>query len=201
MKTDSDLSERGNILMVGVGGQGIIMASDIFALSAMHADYDVKKSEIHGMSQRGGSVFSHVRYAPKVHSPVIPLGAADIVVSFELMETLRWIEYAHAGSVVVVLVSRITPPLVDTYPTGVQEELAARCRGLELVDPEELAKLAQKRYLNVALLGMVAWRLPFPDSAWRSAIEQRVPAGSFERNWEAFAQGRALKERGGHDLG
>ena len=109
-------STTGNILIVGVGGQGTILASDILCAAAMNAGLDAKKSEIHGMSQRGGSVFSHVRYAPRVYSPVIPRGQVDIIVALEEMEAARWIDWLVPGGRLVVSGTRILPANVQTYP-------------------------------------------------------------------------------------
>jgi indolepyruvate ferredoxin oxidoreductase beta subunit len=180
-----------NILMVGVGGQGIILASDILTLAAMLAGHDAKKSEIHGMSQRGGSVFSHIRYGEKVHSPTIAEGAADILLSLEEMETLRWLNYAGTHSVVITLQTRIKPAMVNQYPEGLEEELRRRCGSLTYIEPEQLkGKIENIKYFNVALLGVLAVLLDLPEESWRAAIEERVPKGSFEGNWKAFQAGK-----------
>ena len=180
-----------NILMVGVGGQGIILASDILSRAAMYTGYDVKKSEIHGMSQRGGSVFSHIRYGEKVHSPMISEGGADILFSLEVMETLRWLSYANDQSTVIALRTRIKPAGVEEYPDGMEEELERRCRKLKFIDPERLrARLDDVKFLNVSLLGVLSCHIDIPDDAWEKAIEQEVPDGSFEGNWNAFHEGK-----------
>jgi indolepyruvate ferredoxin oxidoreductase beta subunit len=180
------------ILMVGVGGQGIILASDILTRAAMEAGHDAKKSEIHGMSQRGGSVFSHIRFGEKVHSPVISEGEADILFALEEMEALRWLRSAHCGSLVVVLRTRITPANVDRYPEGVEDALKRACTRLVFLDPEELRKeISHHKFLNVALLGALSRHLEIPDEAWRRAIEAEVPEGTSEQNWGAFLAGRS----------
>jgi len=180
-----------NILMVGVGGQGIILASDILTRAAMYAGYDAKKSEIHGMSQRGGSVFSHIRFGQKVHSPIISRGEADILFSLEEMETLRWLNYAHSESLVITLLTRINPAGVEQYPGGIQEELADRCINLKFIDPQQLqGKIESNKFLNVALLGVLSGSVELPEESWKRAIEEEVPKGSFEGNWKAFCTGK-----------
>jgi indolepyruvate ferredoxin oxidoreductase beta subunit len=191
-----------NILMVGVGGQGIILASDILARAAMEAGHDTKKSEIHGMSQRGGSVFSHIRFGKKIFSPIIPAGEADVLFSLEEMETLRWLSYAGAQSLVVVLRTRINPANVDAYPSDVEEELRRRVRRLLFLDPDELGReIDHRKYLNVALLGVLSTAVPLPDDAWRRAIGEEVPEGTFAQNWKAFVSGRNHAAQGERQAG
>ena len=182
-----------NILMVGVGGQGVILASDILAAAALTAGCDAKKSEIHGMSQRGGSVFSHVRFGKKIFSPVIPEGGADVLLSLELMETLRWTAFARAETEFIVLNEKILPANADSYPAGVEEEIQSLSPGALIMDPASLIeKIGDKKYLNVALCGVLAGKLALPEPAWREAVNAHVPAGTFEANWKAFGTGRAL---------
>jgi len=182
-----------NILMVGVGGQGIITASDILTLTAMYSGYDAKKSEIHGMSQRGGSVFSHIRFGKKVYSPIISMGEADILFSLEEMETLRWINYAGPRTIVITLRTRINPSGVDVYPEGVEEELQKICTNLKFLAPDELKKdVGSVRYLNVALLGVISRYVDFPEHAWEKAIRECVPEGTFDPNWKAFIAGKSF---------
>jgi indolepyruvate ferredoxin oxidoreductase beta subunit len=183
-----------NILMAGVGGQGIILASDIVAAAALEAGCDAKKSEIHGMSQRGGSVFSHIRFGRKVHSPVIPEGEADILLSLELMETLRWLAYAHAGTEFIVLKEKILPAYIDEYPGGVEEEIRGLAPRARFLDPADLAvKIGDKKYVNVALCGILAARLPLGEAAWEQAVAAHVPPGTAEANWRAFTIGKKLE--------
>jgi indolepyruvate ferredoxin oxidoreductase beta subunit len=177
--------------MVGVGGQGIILASDILTRTAMESGYDAKKSEIHGMSQRGGSVFSHIRFGKKIFSPSISRGQADVLFSLEEMEALRWLPYANRESLVIVLRTRINPANIDIYPESVEEELGKRVRRLRFLDPEELRnEIGHQKFLNVALLGVLSSAVPLPDDAWRRAIKGEVPEGTFEQNWNAFLAGR-----------
>lgn len=182
-----------NVLMVGVGGQGIILASNILTKAAMHAGRDAKKSEIHGMSQRGGSVFSHVRFGKTIHSPTISHGEADVLFSLELMETLRWLDYARSDTAVIVNEQRITPAGTETYPEGIREEIERRAGSVVFVDPRDLkSRIENSKFANVALLGVLASRIDLPDEAWRSAIAEAVPQQFVEGNWRAFEVGRSL---------
>lgn len=176
-----------NILMVGVGGQGIILASDIVTRAAMLAGYDAKKSEIHGMSQRGGSVFSHIRFGKKVYSPTISEGEADILFSLEEMETLRWIRYANPDTFVICTAKQLLPATVTDYPSGVRKELTRICPGIFFFEPENV------KFLNVAMIGLMAPRLEISEEAWQAAISEEVPQGSFEDNWSAFQAGRNIQ--------
>lgn len=185
------MSDIKNILLVGVGGQGSILASDILTKAAMLAGLDVKKSEIHGMSQRGGSVFSHVRFGKKVYSPVIPEQQADILLSLEEMETLRWLPFANPQTEVVVSGTRILPAMVETYPEGVDAELSRLFQNYRRIDPEQFKqKISNQKYFNVALLGIISNRLDFDDTIWKEAISSLVPEGTAEGNWEAFKTGQ-----------
>jgi len=180
-----------NILMVGVGGQGIITASDILTRAALYAGFDAKKSEIHGMSQRGGSVFSHIRFGKKVYSPIISRGEADILLSLEEMETLRWINYARPETIVISMRTRINPSCVEVYPEGVEQELTRLCPNLKFLDPDKLKRDAGSvKYLNVVLLGVISPYIDFPEEAWEKAIKESVPEGTFESNWNAFIIGK-----------
>lgn len=181
-----------NILMVGVGGQGIILASDILTRAAMIAGKDTKKSEIHGMSQRGGSVFSHIRFGKKVHSPTISKGEADILFSLEEMETLRWISYANADTFIVCATKQILPTTVETYPEGVREELERLSNNIHFFDTDTLIQqIGNVKFLNVAMLGMMSGKIDFSDDIWRKAIEAQVPKGTAEENWGAFCIGKS----------
>lgn len=181
----------GNILIVGVGGQGTILASDILCAAAMEAGLDAKKSEIHGMSQRGGSVFSHVRFAPKVHSPVIPHGEVDILMALEEMEAARWIDWLVPGGSLIVSGTRILPANVETYPEGIAEELKKRVSSCSYIPAERLLEAAgNEKYVNVFILGAASKEIDFPESAWYSAIERLVPQGTYEPNRAAFIAGR-----------
>jgi len=186
-----------NILLVGVGGQGILLASEILSETCMLAGFDVKKSEIHGMSQRGGSVVSHVRYGSEVFSPIVPEGEGDILFGFELMETCRSLSLLKPGATVVANDLRIAPPSVlmgqEPYPDGLTERIRAQFPAFLLVDGQKLATEAgNPRAANTALLGAVSKRLDIAEQYWLQALERMVPKKALEVNKTAFLMGRAL---------
>ncbi len=182
-----------NILMVGVGGQGIILASDILTRAAMNAGYDAKKSEIHGMSQRGGSVFSHIRFGERVYSPTISYGEADIIFSLEEMEALRWIPYANHKTFIVCATKEILPTTVPAYPGGIREELERLSSNINFFDTDKLIeKIGNVKFLNVAMLGMMSGKIDFTEKVWQQAIREEVPEGTFEENWKAFIAGEHI---------
>jgi indolepyruvate ferredoxin oxidoreductase, beta subunit len=186
-----------NILLVGVGGQGILLASEILSETFMLAGFDVKKSEIHGMSQRGGSVVSHVRYGREVFSPLVPEGEGDILFGFELMETYRYLPLLKKGGSVVVNDLEISPPSVlmgkELYPQGLADKIRARFPDFLLVDGQGLAREAGNlRAANTVLLGAVSRRLDIAEEYWMQALEKMVPAKALEVNRKAFQLGREL---------
>ena len=186
-----------NILLVGVGGQGILLASEILSEAAMLAGFDVKKSEIHGMSQRGGSVVSHVRYGQEVFSPIIPEGEGDILFGFELMETCRSLPLIRSGGTVVANDLKISPPSVlmgqETYPAGLVERIRALFPDFLLVDGQKIAHDAGNvRAANTVLLGAVSRRLAIAEGFWMKALERMVPPKALEVNKKAFLIGREL---------
>jgi len=193
------MSERvTNILLVGVGGQGILLASEVLSETFMLAGYDVKKSEIHGMSQRGGSVVSHVRYGQEVFSPLVPEGEGDILFGFELMETYRYLPLLKKGGAVVVNDLEISPPSVlmgqETYPQGLAEKIREQFPDFLLVDGQGLAREAGNlRAANTVLLGAVSRRLDISEMYWMQALEKMVPAKALDVNRKAFQLGRELK--------
>lgn len=183
-----------NISLVGVGGQGILLTSDILARAAMHAGHDVKKSEIHGMSQRGGSVISQVRFGPRVHSPIIADGCSDVLVSFERMEALRWAYLAKAEAKILVNDMDRIPVSVSSGqhpPAGNVSERLATYPGLILLDANPLAEQAGSlRSANVVMVGALSKLVPFEMEHWVAAIRGRVPAKWLEINLRAFELGR-----------
>ncbi len=182
-----------NLFIAGVGGQGIILASDIITRAAMNANFDVKKSEIHGMSQRGGSVFSHIRFGEKVFSPVIPEKSADILVSLEQMEILRWLHLANSETLVILYNTKILPSEVKEYPEGIIEELKKKFKNLIIIEPEELIKkIGAQKFVNTALVGIISKHLNFDIKYWEQAIEKEVPEGTSEENKKAFLIGREI---------
>jgi indolepyruvate ferredoxin oxidoreductase beta subunit len=186
-----------NILLVGVGGQGILLASEILSETCMLAGFDVKKSEIHGMSQRGGSVVSHVRYGSEVFSPIVPEGEGDILFGFELMETCRSLSLLRPGATVVANDLKIAPPSVlmgqEIYPEGLADRIVARFPDFLLVDGQKLAAEAgNSRTANTVLLGAVSKRLEIAEHFWMQALEKMVPGKAVEVNKKAFVMGRTL---------
>jgi len=194
MSTSNSSESLFNISLVGVGGQGILLTSDILARAAMHAGHDVKKSEIHGMSQRGGSVISQVRFGEKVYSPIIPDGASDLLVSFERMEALRWVHLAKADARILVNNMDRIPVTVSSGlqpdAENVSERLAAT-PGLLLVDANPLAeKVGNLRTANLVMVGALSTLVPFEEAHWIAAIKSRIPAKLLDVNLKAFELGR-----------
>jgi len=184
-----------NILLVGVGGQGILLASEILSEALMLAGNDVKKSEVHGMAQRGGSVVSHVRFGPRVFSPLIPEGEADILFGFELLETYRYLNLLRPGGKVVVNDLKISPPAValgkETYPQDIPERITGTFSATTLVKGMALAEQAGNlRAVNTVLLGALANQLDIPEELWQQAIRKLVPEQFVDLNLRAFALGR-----------
>lgn len=195
MSTHHTLDHLFNVSLVGVGGQGILLTSDVLALAALHAGYDVKKSEIHGMSQRGGSVISQVRFGAKVFSPIIPDGESDILVSFERTEALRFAHLAKPGATILVndmeripvtVSSGLQPPIQDA------DQRLAAYPGLVLLDANPLAlKAGNLRAANVVLVGALSTLVPFDEEHWQAALRERIPAKFLDVNLRAFDLGRA----------
>ena len=188
-----------SILLAGVGGQGTLLASEVLSEVLMLAGYDVKKSEIHGMSQRGGSVTSHVRWGEKVFSPLIPEGEADILFGFELLETYRCISMLRPGGTVVVNNLKIAPGPVATgqakYTEGIPEKVAALVADTTIVDGMQLAMEAGNyRTVNTVLLGALSTRMDIDEPLWKQAIEKLVPGRFLAENLKAFELGRNCQE-------
>lgn len=189
-----------NILFSGVGGQGILLASELTAETLLRAGYDVKKSEVHGMAQRGGSVTAQLRYGARVYSPLIDPGSADIQMAFEMMEAVRYLPYLHKDSTVIVNTQKILPPSVATgqaaYPENVLDELRKREIRVIGVDAFSIAREAgEVRTANVALVGALSVHLDVEVKLFESVIENRVPPRFLKENMKAFAAGRAAGAR------
>ncbi len=191
------MSERTtNLLMAGVGGQGTLVASETLALAAMAEGLDVKQSEVHGVAQRGGSVVSHVRFGPRIHSPLIRCGEADALCAGEQLEALRYAHYLEPGGLVVMDERTIRPiQLPDRPATPYPDDVPAflRRKGLEVLalPATRIAlELGEKRCANVVLLGLLSTRLGLAERSWRTALERRFPEGLLELNLRAFAAGR-----------
>ena len=187
------------VMLVGVGGQGTILVSDVLAKVAAAAGFDVKLSEVHGMSQRGGSVDTVVRFGDHVYSPTTDPGCADHLVAFELLEAARWLHYVKPDGRLVVN-NRVIAPLPVLIgemgtPTGVEAALAFE--GAVLIDADEIAcEAGSPRSANIVLLGALSMGLPFEASAWRDVITARVPPKTVEGNLAAFELGRAACQEG-----
>ena len=187
-----------NILMAGVGGQGTLLASEILSEVLMQAGYDVKKAEVHGMAQRGGSVVSHVRFGKKVYSPIIPEGEADVLFGFELLETYRYLPLVKKTGAVVVNNLRIAPPSVllgkSEYPQDIDRKLKARVDNVRIVDGLELAEQAgNAKAINTVLLGALSNTLNPSYEQWLTAIKSLVPERFLDVNLKAFELGRQVR--------
>ncbi len=193
------MSTTGNILFSGVGGQGILLASEITAYALLSAGYDAKKSEVHGMAQRGGSVTAQLRYGKKVYSPLIEPGKADILVSFELMETARYLPYLHKESRVLVNSQQIKPPAVANgqiaYPVNALDSITDQGIDVVVVDAFDIAQEAgEVKAANVVMVGAMSTFLPMAVSVYEEIINTRVPERFREVNLKAFAAGRKITD-------
>jgi indolepyruvate ferredoxin oxidoreductase beta subunit len=190
--------------MVGVGGQGIVLASDILGEVAMAAGYDVKKTDTLGMAQRGGSVVSHVRLAGEVRSPLIKEGDADILVAFEKLEAARWSYFLGEGAAAIVN-NQVTPPLsvslgASRYPddTGIQDILKQRADRLYFIEGTKQAQeLGDIRALNMLMLGCVSKLLTIDVKIWKGCISERLSPKILDMNMVAFDKGREEMSRAG----
>ncbi len=186
-----------NILIVGVGGQGVLLASEILSYAGLKAGYDVKKSEVHGMAQRGGVVSSHVRFGKKIFSPLIKMGEADVILSFESAEALRWVHFVKPDGIVIVNDYQLIPPLASLkgfeYPNHPLEKVKKRIKNVQSVDALKIAdNLGNLRMVNTILLGTLSAYLDIPVAIWEAVIRERVPKGTEELNLKAFAAGREI---------
>lgn len=190
-------SDVKNILIVGVGGQGIILATDILAQVLVSTEYDVKMAEVHGMSQRGGSVNTMIRFGTKVYSPVIEKGKTDYIIAFEQLEALRWSDYLKPGGTLIVNSEKIKPlPVLlgnAGYPANIVERLKQKDIELIEIEADKLAEEAgSKKAANIVLLGCLANFLPIGKEVWHGYIERRVPPKTTEINKKAFDIGYGL---------
>lgn len=187
--------ETVNIIICGVGGQGVLLAGDIIAETAMACGHDAKKSEVHGMAQRGGSVVSHVRYGDKVHSPLIRQGEADVVLSFEEMETARYLDFLRDGGAAIINRQQVMPMTVATgkaeYPQDIVERIKSQVPSTVLCDGMKLSEQAgSPKTINMVLLGALSKKLELPTEKWLEVIARRVPPKTVEMNKKAFELGR-----------
>ena len=187
--------ETRSILLAGVGGQGTLRASDIMCLSIMETGLDVKKSEVHGMAQRGGCVTSHVRYGQKVYSPLAKLGNIDLLVAFEKMETLRYLNYLTRDATIIVNADEIYPPAVNSgdvpYPEDIISFLKSNYNKVREIDATALAeKSGNAKAANIVLLGAISNLMDIPPSIWEGVIKKAFPEKLLKVNLTAFQKGR-----------
>ena len=190
--------ETKNVMIVGVGGQGSLLASKLLGRLLLTKGYDIKVSEVHGMSQRGGSVVTYVRYGDKVYSPIIDKGEADFIVSFELLEAARWTEYLKADGKIIANTQQINPMPVITgamqYPSELAEKMEAADIDLDAFDALALAEEAgSAKAVNIVLMGRLSNYFDATVEEWMKAIEESVPGKFLEMNKKAFALGRESK--------
>ena len=184
-----------NIMIVGVGGQGSLLASKLLGRLLLTKGYDIKVSEVHGMSQRGGSVVTYVRYGEKVYSPIIDKGEADFIVSFELLEAARWTEYLKVGGKIIANTQQINPmPVIigaAEYPAVLDQKMQAAGLNLDAFDALKLAEEAgSSKAVNIVLMGRLSKYFDFTMEEWMDAIEKSVPSKFLELNKKAFLLGR-----------
>ena len=187
--------ESRNIMIVGVGGQGSLLASKLLGRILLENGYDVKVSEVHGMSQRGGSVVTYVRYGEKVYSPIIDKGEADIIISFELLEAARWVEYLKEGGILLTNTQRINPMPVITGAAAYPQDLVAKMKATGAkVDALDCLALAEQagsaKAVNIVLMGRLSHYFDLPEEAWQKSLEAMVPAKFLELNKKAFQLGK-----------
>jgi indolepyruvate ferredoxin oxidoreductase beta subunit len=186
-----------NVLMAGVGGQGVLLVSETLAMAALAEGLEVKQSEVHGVAQRGGSVVSHVRFGPRVHSPLIRCGQADALYAGEQLEALRYAHYLEPGGV-IVMDDRVIKPIQlspDTapYPEGVIEFLQGKGYQVRVCPAIRRAvELGDKRCANVVLLGLLSTSLSLSPESWQEALRKRFPEKILDLNLRAFETGRAI---------
>ena len=183
-------------MIVGVGGQGSLLASKLLGKVLLDKGYDVKVSEVHGMSQRGGSVVTYVRFGDKVYSPIVDKGEADFIVSFELLEAARYVEYLAPDGRIVTNTQQIDPMPVITgtaeYPENLVEKLQKLGVNVDAMDCLSLAEQAgTAKAVNIVLMGHLSKYFDFPETEWLAALEKMVPAKFLDMNKKAFALGKA----------
>ena len=186
--------ETKNVMIVGVGGQGSLLASKLLGRLLLTKGYDIKVSEVHGMSQRGGSVVTYVRFGDKVYSPVIDKGQADYIVSFELLEAARWTEYLKPGGKIITNTQKINPmPVIigaAEYPEDLLGKMTAAGMDVDALDALSLAEQAgSSKAVNLVLMGRLSKYFEFSQEEWLQAIEASVPAKFLELNKVAFHLG------------
>lgn len=184
-----------NLLLAGVGGQGVILASFLLSQVALEAGFDIKQSEVHGMAQRGGSVVSHLRFGQKVYSPLFTAGTADILLSFEPLEALRYVHWLKPEGVLIYNTVQVNPSTVSSglaaYPDRIEERIAARHPHVLGINAVAIAAQAgTARAANVVLLGALSPRLPFSDEQWETVLKRELAPAILEVNLRAFRLGK-----------
>ena len=187
----------GNLLFAGVGGQGILLVSELASRAAIQAGYDAKKTEVHGAAQRGGSVVSHVRFGPKVYSPLSPAGEVDLLLSLEQLEGLRWAHYVREGGLIVLNDEiRVPARLADKpvqYPEKVVEFLTAKGFRVVFVNANSVAtELGNYRAANIVLMGAMAEHTGIADEHWEMVMKESLNPKILELNLRAFRRGKEL---------
>ena len=190
-------TETKSIVLVGVGGQGILLASEILARAAMLEGHEVKTNEVHGMAQRGGSVVAQVRYGPVVYSPLVAKGTAQVLGALEQIEALRFAEYLRPDGLAVVNAQAIVPVSVSSgsarYPVDVESRLKAAFPRLAYIQAsEEAASLGSMQATNIVVLGAMSKGLDLPEKAWQEAIAASVKEKFLDLNLKAFEKGRSM---------
>ncbi len=190
--------ETKSIMIVGVGGQGTLLSSRLLGAVLTTKGYDVKVSEVHGMSQRGGSVVTYVKYGDEVYSPIIEKGEADYILSFEQLEAARWLPYLKQGGKLIVNTQKIDPmPVVigaAEYPQGVIEAISATGTDITSIDALSLAvEAGSSKAVNVVLMGVLASKTDIAYDTWVEAVKATVPAKFLELNFKAFDLGYNFK--------
>jgi len=183
-----------NVVIVGVGGQGSLLACNLMGQALLIEGYDAKVSEVHGMSQRGGAVVTYVRYGEKVYSPIVDQGQAELLVSFELLEAARWFDLLAPGGTVVTNTQQIGPmPVIigaAEYPADLIEKFEAKGAKVDAIDALALAKQAgSSKTVNIVMMGRLSKYFPFPKETWDKALEATIPPKFLEMNRRAFNLG------------
>lgn len=191
------MKNSGNIIFCGVGGQGILLASEITSLALISSGLDVKKSEVHGMAQRGGAVVAHLKFGKKVYSPLIEFGGADIEVAFEMLESMRYLPYLNKKTKVIVNTQKILPISVSSgreqYPEDIVGHLRSSGLSVFPVDAFETARAAgEAKALNMVLVGGLSLFLPVKEKVFLDVINKRIPEKFRKANTAAFIQGREI---------
>jgi indolepyruvate ferredoxin oxidoreductase beta subunit len=193
----SDDNKTVNILLAGVGGQGVLLVSTVIARAALYAGFDVKTNEVHGMAQRGGTVLAQVRFGKEVFSPLIWEGTADLLISLERIEALRFAQFLAPGGLAVCSQQAIVPVTVSsgraTYPENAEEDLHRIFPRLTFIDAQKIAHdLGNIKAANMVILGAAAADLRLPEESWQHAIRESVAEKHFDLNVKAFEAGRKL---------